>query len=272
MAQCRLLLDDVIQQATLTAAGTAAGMDADRLKTDPKGEACRILSGSGQIVATWAQPVTVGAIVIPACNLGPSSTIRVRAYQDAAGSTLLADTGTQLAAPGAILGLWSFSQPLNVNAFSEGAALVCAYLPQHEAVRRIVIDLADPGATFLDLSKLVVGPYLQVEYGAAYGAQTAITDMSSNARAASGDIKTDWAPRAKKVTFSLDWVAEADRARVLSLFKAGVGKWLFADLLCGTADPVTRQDYQIYGKAMQSGGMSYHTYRFHSASFDIEGY
>jgi len=185
---------------------------------------------------------------------------------------LLADTGTQLAAPGAILGLWSFSQPLNVNAFSEGAALVCAYLPQHEAVRRIVIDLADPGATFLDLSKLVVGPYLQVEYGAAYGAQTAITDMSSNARAASGDIKTDWAPRAKKVTFSLDWVAEADRARVLSLFKGGIGKWLFADLLCGTADPVKRQDYQIYGKAMQPGGMSHHTYRFHSASFDIEGY
>ena len=272
MAQCRLLLDDVIQQATLTAAGTAAGMGADRLKTDPKGEACRILSGSGQIVATWAQPATVGAIVIPACNLGPSSTIRVRAYQDAAGSTLLADTGTQLAAPGTILGLWSFSQPLNVNAFSEGAALVCAYLPQHEAVRRIVIDLADPGATFLDLSKLVAGPYLQAEYGAAYGAQTAITDMSSNARAASGDIKTDWAPRAKKVTFSLDLVAEADRASVLSLFKGGIGKWLFADLLYGTADPVKRQDYQIYGKTMQSGGMSYHTYHFHSASFDIEGY
>ena len=272
MAQCRLLLDDVIQQATLTVAGTATGMGADLLKTDPKGEACRILAGSGQIVATWAQPVTVGAVVIPACNLGPSSTIRVRAYQDAAGTTLLADTGVQLAAPGAILANWSFSQPLNVNAFSEGATIVAAYLPQHESIRRLVIDLADPGASFLDLSKLVAGPYLQAEYGAAYGAQTAIADMSSNARAASGDIKTDWAPRAKKVTFSLDWVQEADRARVLSLFKAGIGKWLFADLLYGTADPVKRQDYMIYGKAMQPGGMSYHAYRFHSASFDIEGY
>lgn len=272
MSQCRLLLDDVIQQATLTAAGTAAGMGADRLKTDPKGDACRILAGSGQIVATWAQPVTVGAIVIPACNLGPSSTIRVLAYQDAAGATLLADTGVQLAAPGAILANWSFTQPLNVNAFRDSAALVCAYLPQHEAVRRIVVDLADPDATFLDLSKLVAGQYLQAEYGAAYGAQTGITDMSSNARAASGDIKTDWAPCNKKVTFSLDWVADADRARVLSLFKGGIGKWLFADLLYGTDDPVKRQDYLIYGKAMQSGGMSYHAYRFHSASFDIEGY
>ena len=272
MTVCRLLLDDVVPSATLSVANTAAGMGADKLQTDPKGEACRILAGSGQIVATWVDPVTVGAIVIPACSLGPSSTIRVRAYQDAAGATLLADTGVQLAAPGTMLAHWSFTQPLNVNAFSEGATLVCAYLPQHEAVRRIVIDLADPDATFLDLSKLVVGPYLQAQYGAAYGAQTAITDMSSNARAASGDIKTDWAPRAKKVTFSLDWVAEADRARVLSLFKAGIGKWLFADLLYGTADPVQRQDYQIYGKAMQPGGMSYHAYRFHSASFDIEGY
>lgn len=272
MSTCRLLLDDVAAQATLTVANTAGGMGADRLKTDPKGEACRILSGSGQIVATWAQPVTVGAVVIPACSLGPSSTIRVRAYQDAAGTTLLADTGVQLAAPGAILANWSFSQPLNVNAFSEGATIVAAYLPQHESIRRLVINLADPGASFLDLSKLVVGPYLQAEYGAAYGAQTAVTDMSANSRAASGDIKTDWAPRAKKVTFSLDWVAEADRARVLSLFKAGIGKWLFADLLYGTADPVKRQDYMIYGKAMQPGGMSYHAYRFHGASFDIEGY
>ena len=272
MSTCRLLLDDVVAQATLTVANTAGGMGADRLKTDPKGEVCRILSGTGQIVATWAQPVTVGAIILPACNLGPSSTIRVRAYQDVAGTTLLDDTGTVLAAPGAILQNWTFTQPLNVNAFSEYATCVAVYLSQHQSVRRVVIDVADSNLAFLDISKLVLGSCLETEYGASYGATVGITDMSANSRAASGDLKTDWAPRTRNLAFDLSWVSEVDRARVLNLLKAGIGKWLFADLLYGNEDPVLRQDYMLYGKCNQAGAMGYQFYRMHETKFNIEGY
>ena len=42
----RLLLSDATPAATLSVAGTVAGTGADKLKTDPKGEACRITGSS----------------------------------------------------------------------------------------------------------------------------------------------------------------------------------------------------------------------------------
>ena len=145
MNNLRILTDNAADRATISVAGTAAGMGADKLKTDIKGEVCRVLSGTTSIVLTWPTLETIGAVVIPASNLGPSSTIRIRAYLDAAGATMLADTGVRWAAPGTTLGHWDFAQPLNVNAFADGTAPITAcYLPEHTAVRKLVIDITNP--------------------------------------------------------------------------------------------------------------------------------
>ena len=96
----RIISDNAADRATLTAANTAAGLGADNLKSDIKGQVCRVLASSASLVATWSANETVGAVVIPASNLQAASTIRVRAYSDTAGTTLLHDTGAKPAAPG----------------------------------------------------------------------------------------------------------------------------------------------------------------------------
>jgi hypothetical protein len=143
MSQLRIITNNVADTATITVANTASDMGASKLKTDIKGEVCRILSGTASIVLTWPTLETIGAVVIPASNLGPSSTIRVMAYLDSGGTTLLADTGVLWAAPGTVLENWDFSQDLNVNAFTDGiGAITACYFESQVACRKMVINIA----------------------------------------------------------------------------------------------------------------------------------
>lgn len=273
MKNIRLITDNSADRGTITVSNTAAGMGSDKLKTDVKGEVCRILSGTGSIIVTWSQLETVGAVVIPASNLGPSSTIRVRAYLDAAGTTLLSDSGIKFAAPGTILEYWDFSQPLNVNLFADGAAPITAcYLPEQVAARRVEIAITNPDNTFIDISKLVAGGYHALKYNPDYGATVGTLDLTKNTRAASGDIKTDWGPKASNMTFDLGWIDNSDRERVRQLIAKGVGRFMFVSIFPENDDPVLERDYSIYGKPSQAGSMTYSLFNLHSSQFQIEGF
>lgn len=273
MKNIRLLTNNAADRATITVANTAAGMGADKLKTDIKGEVCRVLAGSANLVLTWPALETVGAVVIPASNLGPSSTIRVRAYLDAAGTTLLADSGIKFAAPGTILEYWDFSQPLNVNLFADGASPITAcYLPEQVAARRIEIAITNPDNTFIDISRLVAGGYHALKYNPDYGATVGTLDLTKNTRAASGDIKTDWGPKASSMTFDLGWIDNSDRERVRQLIAKGVGRFMFVSIFPENDDPALERDYSIYGKPSQAGSMTYSLFNLHSSQFQIEGF
>ena len=273
MSNLRIITDNAADRATITVASTAAGMGADKLKTDIKGEACRVLAATATITLDWATVQTVAASVIPASNLGPSSTVRMRAYSDAGGTALLADSGVKWAAPGTILENWDFVQPLNVNAFTEGTAPITAcYLPAHAAARKVVIDITNPDNTFIDIARLVVGGYHEPRYGASYQSTVSTSDMTKNSRAASGDLKSDWGPRSSTLQFDLSWVHESDRERVRQLIARGIGKFLFVSLLAENADPVLERDSSIYGKPTQPGGLAFASYRMYSTQIQIEGF
>ena len=142
MTNLRILTNNAADRATITVAGTTAGMGADKLKTDIKGEVCRVLGTSGSITLDWASLETAGVVVIPVSNLGPSSTIRARAYLDSGGTTLLADTGVLWAAPGTVLENWDFSQDLNVNAFTDGiGAITSCYFESKFLAERLSLTL-----------------------------------------------------------------------------------------------------------------------------------
>lgn len=269
MPNLRIISDNAADRATITVANTAAGMGASNLLTDIKGEACRILANTGTVKLTWPSIESVSAVVIPACNLSADSTARVRVYDATVGGTLLADTGVVDAAPGAILANWDFTQPLNVNAFSEVSTLVALYFDL-SAARRVEVDLSDPNATFLDLSRIVVGSYFEPSYQADWGVTVGTNDLSTNSRAASGDLKTTWGPRNGMLAFDLGWISEEDRARVRQIIAGGVGRSLFISLFPEDDDPVLEQDNSIYGKPAQSGSMAYSTYSLHSTKFNIQ--
>ena len=54
MNRLRLVTNNAADRATISVAGTAAGMGADNLKTDIKGEVCRVLGTSCTITLDWA--------------------------------------------------------------------------------------------------------------------------------------------------------------------------------------------------------------------------
>ena len=273
MNNLRITTNNAADRATITVAGTPAGMGADKLKTDIKGEVCRVLGTSCTITLDWASLETAGVVVIPVSNLGPSSTIRARAYLDSGGTTLLADTGVLWAAPGTILENWDFSQDLNVNAFTDGiGAITACYFESQVACRKIVINITNPDGTFIDLARLVVGGYQEVQYNAAYGAAIGTLDMTKNSRAASGDIKTDWGPRSNTLQFDLNWVANTDRERIRQMIARGIGRFVFMSLFPENADPVLERDYSIYGKPVQPGSMVFNNYNLHSTNIQIEGF
>lgn len=282
-SRCIIVTRDVTSSATLSAVGTAPGLGVEHLKTDHKGEVCRFLGTSGQVVATWTTSVSVGSVVIPACNFGPSSTVRVRCYADSAGSVLLEDTGVQYAAPGTTLGNWGFDIPLNanpfsmsggvdVNSFANVATLVQVHLQQQRSIKRLVLDFTNPDSAYSDLSKLFIGPSWRFLSTADYGAVSSLVDGSSVSRAASGDLRTDWGPRARKLSFELSWLIESDRERASKILAQGVGGWVFASLVPWDEDHARRLDYSIFGKLQQPLALKYGSYMTHSTAFEVDGY
>lgn len=269
MRQCRIVSDNAADRAVLSVSNAVPAMGAALLKTNIKGEVCRVLGDTTTIEATWPQLETVACVALPACSLSADATIRVRIYD--ATDALAVDTGVRWAVPGSIIEHWDFSQPLNVNAFAEGAALAQVWF-EHVATRRVVIDITDPGAPLIDIARLVVGRYFAPQYGPSWGPAVGTLDMSKNSRAASGDLRNDWAPRARTLQFDLEHIVDADRARVRQLLDAGVGRWLFISLLAGDSDPVREQDHSIYGKPASTSAMSYVNAVYHSTKIQLEGW
>ena len=136
----------------------------------------------------------------------------------------------------------------------------------------MVITLSDPGAAFIDIARLVVGPYMSPRYNPSYGQSDGIVDLSTNSRAASGDLKTDFGPKAKSLTFSLDFIEDADRALVRQVLDMGVGRFLFVSLVPESSDPVLERDKSIYGKLTQPQAMRWASFVQHAAEFNIEGF
>lgn len=269
----RFVTDNAADRATVTVANTAIGLGAENLLTDTKGQVCRILGNVATITVTWPTLETVGAVVIPASNLGASTTIQVKAYSDELGTNLLYDTGTKWAAPGAIFENEDFTQPLNVNSFAFGfPPLTQVYFEQQQAVKRVEVFLAGQEEGFIDISRLVIGPYFEPSVSAAYGQDDGIIDLSVNTRAASGDIKTENGPMAKRMTLTLDAVSTEDRAKVLRILQRGVGKWLFVSICPQDIDAEKERDKSIYGKLSTPGSMNWNYYANHTSVFEIEGF
>lgn len=283
----RIISENAADRAVITADNTALGMGTEFLKTDIRGEVCRVLGSSASIVLEWDNLAQVGAVVLPMSSLGASSTIRVRAYLDKLGTVLIEDTGVKFAVPGALLANWDFTQqlnvnlqtgtykdqPLNVNAFTDTyIPIASVYFSQQWAIRKLVIDLVDPSATFIDISRLVVGGYSEFQYGAAYGASVSTLDFTKNSRAESGDSKSEWGSKASTLSFDLEWVSSADRSKARQLISRGIGSNMFFSLLPQHADPVLERDYSIYGKMAQTGSLAFNFYNIHNTQFRIESF
>lgn len=261
--------------ATSLAASTTSGsLVASLMQSDRKGEAHRSTGTSVTYTLTWTAGTTIGAVALPATNLTAAATMRVRFYSDTAATALLLDSGTNIACPGLNLDQWAWSGNLDANAFAYGgASKAVSWLVNTAAVKAVKIDLVDTTnpAGYIDCARIVAGPWWSPTYNGDFGASTELTDASVNTRSDAGDLITDRSTISQNLTFSLNFMPEADRAQLSQLMRAnGVWKPVFVSIL-PTAGDASEQDHMAYGKR-KVHPIVIPGFNYYSGSVEIEGW
>jgi hypothetical protein len=275
MANLRIVHDNAADRAAIVASSTAGGLVVANVQNDLKGLIHRSTGTAVTYKLTWADFETVGCVALPACSLSTTGTMRIRAYDAAAGGNLLADTGAQYACPGAPLGLWDWTMPLNANAFLYGGAAKAAIWFSHVAAKRVEIDLSDPdnSADYLDVARIVAGGFFEADYNPAYGAGLQLIDTTKTTRAQSGDLRVDRGTMHDSLRLDLAWLSRADAARLWQILQGnGLFRSLFVSLYPGGDDPPAEQRGMVYGKLKQLGGISHIHPELFSSQIDIEGW
>lgn len=277
MPNIRILYDNVVATAALTASTTAGALAASNLLTDVKSAVHRSTGTSVIYTMTWSTVQTVGAVALPATNLTASATIRVQLYSDTSGAALIADSGTMAACPSPMLGLFGWGSSINANAFAHGGASKAAvwFSTQLSTVRRCVITLTDTGnpAGYIDCARLVVGPYWEAIYNPNYGVTAGSIDMTTVERSQSGDQLTVRGAQYQTMSLDLAWLDEVNRAELAKIIRSAGGHTnLFISLLPGDENASAEQDHMIYGKRSTSGVFTFDFYNAFSTRVEMEGW
>lgn len=264
----RIVSHNRADEAVITVPGTATGMGAEWLKTEIKGEVCRILSNEGTLTLVWPDYVTVDCVAIPAWNGSSGSEIRVRVFLTPSGGAPEFDSGWHFAAPGPMLLHYDFSRPLNVNNFAEGATVTAVWVP-NIAARRVVIDLRDPNRTFLDISRLVVGAAFSM-CGVSYGSSASLSDDTNVVRAASGDIRIDRGTKRRSIALNMNHIPPDKRHQIMRIINAGLGRRHFFSGYASGSDPSLEQELMMYGILTTVPTLTHVTYGSDSSQFQVE--
>lgn len=298
----RIIYQNLADSATLTSPSSPAGTPASNLQKDAKGSVWRTptttvasTSIDGIILVDLGSSQSIHSVVLPFTNLNSASaTIQVTGYSVAPTlSTSTAGVGT---ATGGTL-VTGFSQttaccPWNTLGLSTGSPNTYAYgggtyariwlstTIQALSARYLVIKITDFYSTsasgrYVEASRLIIGRYWSPTYNTGYGMTATIKDLSAHDRTESGDLVTQRGPRFNSLSFDLSWLSPTDRIQMTKLLLGnGISKPLFVSLFpdngSTTASWEMERAHQIYGKIMQTPGISYHTLDMYSAQLELE--
>lgn len=274
-----IVSENVADFATITTTTSPPTLPAENLKDDLTGKWCRLLGSNGTITLQWEAPVPVGAVVIVGSTLKPSSKMRIRVYFDKLSTDLRYDSGWVWAAPGTTFDNEDWTEELNTNGApldGNGFAYTVApssaiYLPDQSMIQSVIIDLEDLESTFIDISRLVVGPYFRPKINTNYGQANSTIDLSTHSRSASGGLRSEIGPIARSMSFSLDYIKEEDRGRVQRIMEQSIGKSLWISIMEDSIDKELERDKSIYGRLTNPASMQWQSLYRHSADFQIEG-
>lgn len=275
MPNLRVIYDNVADKATVAASSTAGGLVASNLLTDTKVAVHRSAGTSVTYTLTWSAAQQVGAVALPATNLSPTATARVRLFSDTAGTALLVDSAVRPACPADNLGLHGWSK-VDANAFAHGgASKVAIWLEAQPAdVRRCEITLSDPdnAAGYIDCSRIVAGPFWESPRNPDYGVRSGISDLTKTQRADSGDLIIQRGAQYETLSFSVKDLNEAARAELRKLLRsAGSHRLMFYSLLPDNESAAVEQDHMVYGRRSASP-FTFDFFNSFSMEFEIEGW
>jgi hypothetical protein len=281
MPNLRVIYDNAADRATLSASSSVGALVAANLKSDLKSVVWRSdTAGAGatplaSLTLTWATPEIIAGVALPYCNLSSQATLRVYGYTNAADSVPLFDTGAVLACPNAGFGLWNWGAvPLGANAYAYGGgALGRVWVPVPGAVRKLIIELSDPGnpGGYIEASRLVCGAYWEPAKNVDYGASAQPLDHSKNFRNDAGDLMSDQGARSVKLALPMSKLDPTDRARLFSILRGnGITRPVFVSVFPNDTDTAREQDHQLYGKLVTTPSMTLPSFNLAAATLEIE--
>jgi hypothetical protein len=271
MSSLRIIYDNYADVATITATSTAAGSLLSDVKNEYKAKAHRSVGTSQTYTLTWGSSKNIGGIGLPATNLSPTATIRVKLWNN---TTELVDSGIIYACPGNTLELWNWSMPLNSNAFIYGGASKSAvWFSNQTSCNKVTIELVDTSnpVGYIDCSRIVAGPFWEPKYGASNGIEVTLNDASSITRADSGDLVADRGFLHDRLSFDFSLLEESDKLSLMQIMrKIGVSKNVFVSVYPDN-NSTMEQMYSIYGKRDNSSVIT-EFYGIYKNSMNLEGW
>jgi len=256
MANIRLIYNDAVTRAaTIVASTTAGSLAASNVATNLKSQVWRSTTNSSTLTFTWTVAESVSGIAIPFCGMSGTSTIRVQGYTNVGDPTAVVDSGTMTG--GTYIMPQSVGLPTGVNSFGQGGARQwVVYIPT-TAVKQLVITFNDSSASYIEVGKVVIGPYWESSVNVPYGAVTmGMGDDSKHTRSDAGDVFTDVGPRYKTLDLNFQYLPTTDRDNLWRILRGnGMATPVFIDVVPGTTDAGDEFIYSIYGKLAKSSSI-----------------
>ncbi|KQQ31983.1 hypothetical protein ASF61_16745 [Duganella sp. Leaf126] len=284
MNNLRIIYDNAIDRAVLTASSQAGGLGPANLQRDERSAVLRAEGTGVAIFATWPTPELIACVAPIRSNMNSSARMRVRGYDRAGDSTPVLDTGVMMPCPEAPLGAspigylppgWNGYQWGGVNTWARGGGSDGVAWFEPVSVRQLVIELSsvDNPDGYIELSRLVAGMYWSPEYNASYGASATSVDTSESYRTAAGAAKNNVGTRHRQLSLNLEFLTGADSARLARIVdECGTVRPLLFSLFPENADPVLEQQHMLYGRIANIEAISAPSFGIYSTPLQIEGF
>lgn len=271
----RIIYDNVVDSATLTASTSASGLPVTNLQKEQKGYVWRSTATSATITATWTTSQALGGVALPFCNLSNTATIQIKVYTNAGDASPVLDTGVKSAAAYTPTDLWGglSSIATGVNAYNYGGGTYARSWFAETTGKKLEIIISDTSnpSGYIELSRVVCGKYWAPEFNTSFGLSIGYVDTSEQIRTESGNLITSNGTVHKTMNFELAWLTDTDRARMLSILRGnGLRKPLFISLFPDDDDVTKEQNFQIYGKLSNLAQVTHPIYTIYSSSIDIQ--
>lgn len=194
------------------------GLEAGNLQISDRGLVMRVLGDTATITATMTQLRRIGGVVLWRHTLSVVATLRVRVYDDVAGTgTLLHDTGVIPALPSKTLGEldWGID---TLGAALAGVDFSSVIFPVAIA-RSLVIDVVDTGATQVQIGRLFVGNPITLTFAIDWDSSLQWDSNTRRDRTAGGGLRVESEGVFRRMKFAQSWITPEERVVIADMLR-----------------------------------------------------
>ncbi|KQQ40475.1 hypothetical protein ASF61_06900 [Duganella sp. Leaf126] len=282
MNNLRILHDNAIDRAVLTASGQAGSLGPANMQSDERSAVFRAPGTYAGIDAVWPTQQSIACVALIFTNMTSSARMRVRGYAQPGDTVPVLDTGDFFPCPAAPHGSFPWgTMPLGWNAYHAGGVNTWArgggahgitwFSPVR--VRRLFVQVAvtQSSGGYLEISRLVAGNYWSPQHNPDYGAGVTPVDTSEAYRTAAGQAKSNVGTKHKILDLNLGFMTEADRAYISRIVdERGTVKPVLASLYPENTNKLKEQAHMLYGRFVNLSAITAPSFSLYSTPLQIE--